>query len=151
MLLYDFEAEKALVESIDCKFPYDEEAASAIIAKGWRISLNAAFCVLNELCRPPKSRVVTKQRLRDLIAEWAAGPDHPIKLPILRAAYALVDHSALPLREGVELMKRVAHVDGQHAALAIAYFATDSDKPEDDLALNTTDTEIRNEWDAKGF
>jgi len=150
MVLHDAEAEVSFIAPFDCRFPYDDPSASALIRQGWQISLNAAFCVLNELCRPPKHSDVDEDRLRELVTEWAAGPDHPIKAPMLRAAHALIDGTPLPWLEGVELMKRVAAYDGQRAALGIAYFASDCDNPEGDDALTRTDAEIRQQWDAMG-
>ena len=151
MILHDPDAEPPFQASIDARFPYEDASASVLIQQGWAISLNAAFCVLDELCRPPlTSGAVPKDRLRKLLAEWAAGPDHPLKLPVLRAARALIEGKSLDWQEGVELMKQVGSFDGQRAALGIAYFASDCDSPEGDEALTVTDTEIREMWQAKG-
>jgi hypothetical protein len=150
MVLHDAEAEKPFTEAIDCRFPYESDKASALIWRGWAISLNAAFCVLHELCRPPKQSSVPKERLRELVSEWATGPDHPLKEPLLEAAHALVDGAYLPWREGVEMMKRVGDYDGQGAALAIVYMASDCDRREGDDALSRTADEIGRSWNAKG-
>lgn len=151
MILQDGEAEKSLDASIGGRFPYNDPSASALLARGWQISLNAAFCVLHELCRPPKGVDVKQVRLRELVAEWAeGGPDHPLKMPLLNAAHCLIDHAPLPWPEGAELMKRVAEFEGQRAALAIAYFASDCDDPDGDEALALLDAEIRQKWDANG-
>src|SRR5687768_3159107 len=120
MVLHDADAEKSFKAPFDGRFPYDDPSASALIRQGWKISLNAAFCVLHELCRPPHPHQsnVTKERLRELVTEWAAGPEHPLKAPMVGAALSLVEGKYIPWREGVELMKRVADYDGQRAALA---------------------------------
>jgi hypothetical protein len=151
MVLHDAEAEKSFTAPFGCGFPYDGPSALALIRQGWQISLNAAFCVLHELCRPPKHCDVAKDRLRELVGEWAAGPGHPIKAPVLHAAHTLIEGTSLPWREGVELMKRVSDYDGQRAALAIAYFASDCDSPEGEEALTRTDADIREQWDARGI
>ena len=150
MILHDCDAEIPFEAAFDARFPYESTSASTIIRQGWAISLNAAFCVLHELCRPPHSCSVSKERLRDLVSEWAAGPDHPLKAPVLQAAHALIDGTPLNWREGVELMKEVASYDGQRAALSIVYFASDSESPEGDKALDETDTQIIAQWEANG-
>lgn len=151
MLLHDADAEKPFEASFDARFPYDDRAAaSSLIYQGWAISLNAAFCVLEELCRPPHSTSVQKERLQELVSEWAAGSDHPLKAPLLDAARALIEEKPLPWRDGVELMRRVGQYDGQRAALNVAYFASDCDSREGDNALERTHREICQAWDAKG-
>ena len=151
MVLHDAEAEIPFEASFDARFPYNNgAAASALIKRAWSISLNAAFCVLHELCRPPHEESVSKERLRELLTEWAAGPDHRLKAPVLHAARILIEDEALDWRAGAELMRRVGAYDGQRAALAIIYFASDCDSPEGDEALCAVDAQMREQWDAKG-
>jgi hypothetical protein len=151
MVLHDSPAEKPFEASIDARFPYGDASASTIIRQGWAISLNAAFCVLDELCRPPRSHIVSKERQRELVAEWAAGPDHPLKSNTLKAANALIDNAPIDWREGVRLMRQVGSYDGQRAALGIVYFASDCGSVEGDEALTETDRAIRESWDAQGI
>lgn len=150
MILSDPDAEKSFEASFDACFPYEDASASKLICQGWAISLNAAFCVLDELCRPPYPRTVSQDRLRELLSEWAAGPDHPLKAPVLHAANALIDDAPLVWEQGVELMKQVGSHDSQRAALGIVYFASDCDSTEGNEALTETDKEIRERWDARG-
>jgi hypothetical protein len=150
MVLSDAKAEKAFVECFDCRFPYGDPLASTLISQGWSISLNAAFCVLAEICHLPRNIDIDRDRLKQLVDEWAAGPDHPIKAPVLHAVHALVDGNTLPLDECVDLMNYVAGFDGQRAALAIIYYATDADKPESDEMLGRIHAEILQRWDMKG-
>ncbi|MER9579639.1 hypothetical protein NKJ09_28870 [Mesorhizobium sp. M0189] len=151
MLLQDKSAEVPFELSIDARFPYaDPNSASAVIAQGWSISLNAAFYVLHELCRPPVTEAVSKERLLELVEEWSLGPDHPLKQPMLRCARALIQNEPLPWREASAVMQEIGHYDGQRAALAIAYFAGDSSTSEGDTALNNTDHRIRETWATKG-
>ena len=151
MILHNAEAEMPFVASFETGFPYDNASASTLITQGWAISLNAAFCVLNELCRPPHldPRTVSKDRLRELVFEWTSGPDHPLKAPVLHAANALIDDTPLDWREGVEIMRQVGSHDGQRAALGIVYFAFDGDSTEGDDALEDTLIVIQQRWDAK--
>jgi hypothetical protein len=150
MILHNAETEKSFQGSFDACFPYEDASASALIRQGWAISLNAAFCVLDELCRPPDPRSVSKERLRELVSEWAAGPDHPLKIPVLDAANALINDATLDWKQGVELMRQVGRYDGQRAALGIAYYASDCDSTEGNEALTEIDTSLREQWDAKG-
>ena len=150
MVLHDANAEKPFEANFDARFPYESDSASTLILHGWAISLNAAFCVLDELCRPPLSRSVSKKRQLELVSEWAAGPDHPLKAPVLKAAHALIDVTPLDWRDGVNLMKHVGNYDGQRAALSIVYFASDCNSPDGEEALTKTDALIREKWDAKG-
>ena len=150
MILHDHKSEKAFLAIIDCRFPYNDPSASMLIQQGWTISLNAAFLVLHELCRPHLHRNVSKELLRQLISEWATGPDHALKIPLLDAARALVDGNPIPWRKGIELMSRVGEYDGQYNALAIVYFASDCDSQEGDDALELANAQIRLRWEAKG-
>jgi hypothetical protein len=150
LALHDVDAEQPFAALIDAKFPYGDASASALIRQGWRISLNAAFCVLDELCRAPVSSDVSKARLQELLAEWADGPDHVLKAHVLSAAQNLIDGNALAWREGVDLMRRIGEYDGQRAALGIAYFASECGSPEGDAALSRANAETRARWDAKG-
>ena len=145
------DAEIPFEASFDASFPHDDVSAIEIIRQGWAISLNAAFCVLHEICQPPHPRAVSRERLRELVSEWSVGADHPLKAPVLQAANALIDEEPLDWRRGVELMKQVGSYDGQRAALAIVYFASDCDSFEGDKALTEIDTIIRVHWDAIGI
>jgi hypothetical protein len=152
MTLHDAVAERTFIGSFDAgRFPYWEPSGPALIREGWAISLNAAFCVLNELCRPPCPGNINEGRLSELVSEWAAGPHHRLKEPLLDAARALITQTPLPWREGIGLMRRVGEYDGQRAALAIAYFASDCSTPEADHALTQAQVEITQRWDARGI
>ncbi|MER8688074.1 hypothetical protein [Mesorhizobium sp. M0895] len=151
MLLQNNAAETPFELSIDTRFPYAEAgSASAIIAQGWSISLNAAFCVLHELCRPPFGNTVLKERLLELVDEWALASDHPLKTPLLRCARALIQDEPVPWREATAIMEEIGRYSGQRAALGIAYFAGDGSTKEGDAALSKTDRDIRQIWAANG-
>jgi hypothetical protein len=151
MILQDSSTEASFEPSIDARFPYaDASSASAIIVRGWSISLNAAFCVLHELCRPPAGEAVSKERMFELVEEWSLGPDHPLKQPMLRCARALIQNEPLPWHEASAVMQEIGLYDGQRAALGIAYFAGDSSTSEGDIALSNTNHRIRETWVTKG-
>lgn len=147
MLLYDVAADAEFHDLIDARFPYEDfTLASAMITRGWKTSLNAAFCVLDELCRPPRNSGASKELLRNLIDEWNAGPEHSLKEPLRGCAIRLLSGEYLPWRDGVSLMRLIAQYEGQLAALAIVYFASDCSTPEGDAALNAANDAIRREW-----
>ena len=152
MILHDAVAEQPFEAAFDARFPYrDAEAASALIAQGWSISLNAAFCVLHEICRPPQGVRVSEKRLRELLAEWRAGPEHALKLPLVECAEALIGGTHIPWQDGVRLMDEIAKFDAQRAALSIAYFSSDCSRKEGDDALTETVGRVRRIWEAKGI
>lgn len=153
MLLHDAAAEIPFEASFDGTFPYEDgPKASALIEQGWAISLNAAFCVLYEICLlPSPEEDVSRERRHELVREWAAGPEHPLKAPLLRCAAALINCACLPWQEGIDLMRRVGEYPGQRAALGIAYFASDSESCEGDRALTVVDNEVRQGWDQQGI
>jgi hypothetical protein len=84
------------------------------------------------------------------LAEWTAGPEHPLKVPLLKCAELLINGKTLPWPDGVHLMQEIGKYDAQRAALAIAYFASDCDTEEGDDALNQINEEIRRAWNPRG-
>jgi hypothetical protein len=152
MVLHDAPSEVAFVAAINGRFPYDDAAAaSALIASGWSISLNAACCVLNEICRPPFCHHRPGDaRLRELLAEWWSGPHHPLKLTLLRCADALLRNAPIPWEEGLRLMRDVSAYEAQRAALLIAYSASDCSRDEADALLEAARQEIEAAWTDAG-
>ena len=148
MKLGDHEAEIRFAAKIDCEFPYRDHAmAAAIIDEGWSLSMDAAFAVLHEICRKPESERVTQKRQHDLVDEWAANFEHPLKEPMLRCARALIEKDWLPWDEAVMVMKQIERFEGQYAALNIAYFSGDGNSYEGDTELETTRERILAGWD----
>lgn len=151
MILHDAAAETVFLDPVGAAFPYnDRERASALIAEGWSISLNAAFGVLSEICQPGADAGVRRPRLMELFAEWRSGPDHPLKEPVLQCAKAIIDDVSLPLQDGLSVMDEIAAYDGQRNALSIASFASYSDAPGVDDALGEAYERIVDEWERKG-
>jgi hypothetical protein len=152
MILHDTAAETSFLASFDADFPYDDEArASALIRQGWELSLNAACCILSELCRPPHAVGVSRDRQLQLLATWSDGFEHPLKEPLLLCARTLIDHESLPWPDAVTLMERIGVFGAQRAALSIAYFAGDCDTEEGDTALEAAYRRIEGAWSEKGI
>lgn len=151
MLLHDEVAETSFSELIDARFPYnDARAASVVMARGWAISLNAAFAVLYELCSPPQSADVGEYKLLHFINEWDKGPAHPLKYPVLNSALHMLQNEGLPWQEAVDLMRCVGQYDGQRAALAIVSRAAYCPTPEAEAAVYNTEEAVRQAWDQRG-
>lgn len=151
MKLHDATAEVTFEAKIDARFPYDDKAtSSALIAEACSISLNALYCVLDEICRPPKSSGVTEQRQRELIAEWSSAFEHELKAPLVRCANALVSGQALKWRDAVSVIEDVGRFEAQRAALSVAYFAGDCDSDEGDAALDSAQRRVREAWEENG-
>jgi hypothetical protein len=143
----DVVAAMRFAAKIDCRFPYrDRASASALIAEGWSISLDAAFGVLHEICRKPKSSPVTRQRQHQLMDEWAARFDHPLREPLLRCARALTEKKPLAWEEAVSVMEEVGKFDAQFSALNIAYFSGDCDSDEGASGLEAARDRICRAW-----
>src|SRR4051812_28752957 len=124
MLLHDTAAEASFDATIDPAFPYDDDAkATSLIAEARAISLNAVFCVLEEICRRPQSAAVTRERQLELLARWSSGFEHDLKAPLARCARSLIQEEPLPWSEAVSIMEAIGQFDGQRAALSIAYFS----------------------------
>jgi hypothetical protein len=152
MRLHDSTREELFLETFDARFPYyDEENASALIREGAAISLNAACCVLNEICRPPISKAVTKDRQHELLDEWAEAVRHELIAFVLPCAQMLIEGDRLPWAEAVEIMEQVGAYDAQRAALNIVYFSGDCDDEEGDDALNLAHSRICSRWEKMGI
>jgi hypothetical protein len=151
MILHDAAAETVFFDRMEAGFPYkDAQRASALIAEGWSISLNAAFFVLSEICQPDEDAGVRRPKLLALFEAWHAGGDHPLNEPVLRCAKAIIDGEPLPLEEGLRIMDEVAAYAGQHNALSIASFASYSDAPGVDDALGEAYERIVEGWEQQG-
>ena len=151
MLENDGVAERAFLAEFDFNFPYaDTVAAKRLIERAQGISLNAVFCVLNEICRAPYPGVVTQERQRELLELWRAGFEHPLKKPLERCAMALIEDVPLPWGESIEIMRLVGTYPAQRAALGIAYFSGGGDV-DDDARAAELDGEIRHMWETQGI
>ena len=151
MKLNDTAAERLFGDRIDAQFPYGQrERASALIEESRSISLNAIFYVLHEICRPPGLDIVTEERQRELVDEWAAGFEHPLKERMLRCARALIGGQPLTSAEAVAVIEDVGLFDGQRAALSIAYFSGDCTSQADDAAIDAAERRVRSAWDQRG-
>jgi hypothetical protein len=142
---HNTDEEQAFLDRIDCHFPYnDEGAAQRLIEEACGISLNAAFCVLQEICCPPHPSPVTLARQQELLIQWMAIVDHPLAEAVRPCAIALLDRAEVPSGVAGPILERVARHDGQLAALALVISATDDTA----TSISALEQEIRRGWDA---
>jgi hypothetical protein len=150
----DPEAEALFFERLDCCFPYyDRDAASAFIREGFEISLNGAFGVLEEICRPPQSAGTATSRLLELLDEWLCvkGVDfHPLAGPVSQFAAAMIRGVHTPTAECLRLMATVGQYPAQRAALNIVVLTGYPDDEEGQRRFDDLDSEIRGRWDQLG-
>jgi hypothetical protein len=135
--------EVEFIEAIDCRFPYGNQAkARELIELGARISPNASFMVLHEICRPPKAAKEGSLVLLELAAAWEGTFEHPLVSIVLPIAKSMIQDKLISVGEAMVAMREVAVYKDQFNALAIPYLACDDEKGEAD-ALHK---EITHAW-----
>jgi hypothetical protein len=140
--------EQAFLDKFDCEFPYHDAAkAEALIFEARSISSNAAFCVLYEIVGPPASAKLPKQTQRDLLAAWIGQSSFPLAAPIADFAKQVLNGEAVTLELGLVLMRKVAAVKGQYAALAvISHLAHQVTEEAEYGLIDTLEEEARARW-----
>ncbi|RJF88608.1 hypothetical protein D3874_17720 [Oleomonas cavernae] len=137
------DAEIEFINEIDCCFPYNDEARwTELIARGVRISPNAAFMVLHEICRPPNLARVTPTKLRQILAHWRGSFDHPLLEMMVGVAEAMIEGRELPVQEVIDWMHRVAEYRDLYTALGILNCASE----DADGLVQTTYENIVRQW-----
>ena len=141
---HDAGREQPFSDRIDACFPYDEaNVALALIDEARGISLNAAVCVLYEICMPPHPPQVTRARQHELLEQWMSMIKHPIADLIMPCARALVDEEPVAPAIAEEILRGVSAHDGQLAALAVVVASTDDTAP----SIVALEQELRRRWD----
>jgi hypothetical protein len=118
--------EKEFIDSIDCRFPYkDASSALALIEQGCAISGNAAFGVVYELARVPKSKHASQKVLLALLDHLDRRLQHPLKDMVFPVVRSIIRKHRIPDAEAVRLMENIRNNPGEYNALAIVYFAAE--------------------------
>jgi len=126
------ENEMEFLNKIDCNFPYqDRQESIGLIELASRISTNALFSVIEELCRIPESvrPNVSTETLLELLDTTANKLNHSLKEFIVDAANKMILCQEQTVDETILKMYTVKKYLGQYAALSILYFSCD-DKEE---------------------
>jgi hypothetical protein len=138
-------AEQAFSDEIDCRLPYrDLDRCKELTDRGIAISPNAAFCVLHEICRPPRSEEISVNRLLELLDYWQARFAHPVAPMLADVARSMIVGRPLSTDDAIERMRVLAEFPGLYAALAVLHFSCDDNEDR----LGPIDAAIRRKWDA---
>lgn len=136
--------EQDFFDSVDCKFPYDDEAAGAeLVREACRISANACFMIGEELSRPPRSVVAPIDVRLRILALLREGFEHPIRDKVLDVVATRISGGSLGFDETLALMREIEPFRNEYCAMNIIYFACDEDF---DVQLDAEYTRIRSQW-----
>ncbi len=115
-------SETEFIERIDCQFPYGSPIKwRRLSAEAARISPNAAFMVLHEVCRPPRSVAISPRQAAAIIRHLRSRFRHPLWRVTESAVQAYVSGRQLRQSKAAFLMRRVAAYSDQYNALALCY------------------------------
>ncbi len=121
--------EEKFLDSIDCRFPYEDESQwKALILQGKAISENASFGVLHEIARKPFGNQVSEKTQLAMVDFWEAKNEHPLAKSVIEAAKAIITGNLLSVEKVLELLSQVQVYRNQYSALSIIYFACDDIK-----------------------
>jgi hypothetical protein len=112
------------------------------IDRGITISPNAAFAVLHEICRPPRSVRISVDRLIQLLEYWRSRFDHPAADMLVEVAISIIHERDLAVQDVMTKIGLLADYPGLYAALSILYFSCD----DPDKRLEPVDAAIRRRW-----
>jgi hypothetical protein len=137
--------ENAFLDEIDCRLPYGDPArCKALVDRGIAISPNAAFAVLHEICRPPRSAQASESLLMQLLDYWRSRFAHPAAFMLGEVAAAMILKRELSVDDVTERIRTLARYPRLYAALAILCSACD----DAEARLEPTVTAIRQRWGA---
>lgn len=136
--------EREFLEAIDCRFPFGNRIqAERLIEEGCGLSFNAAFALVDEISRPPRSAVASVELRLDLLGRVFDRLQHPLVAVIRPLAERLVAGGKATVEEALAIMRRVAEHPGQYAALSVACFSADDDTAG---VVDQEDSLIRAAW-----
>lgn len=129
------------VESIDACFPYeDEKEWRSLIQQGKKISANASFMVLHEICGAPDD--LSRPVLRQMLAEWIQANTHLLKDEFGQVAKGMIEGDVLECDQIVKLMEEVGNYKDLYAALGILCYAC----PDEDSRVELVYKRIVKQW-----
>lgn len=112
------------VEAIDCRFPYHRPIRwRRLVAQAPRISGNAAFMVVHELCRPPRSAKATFAERKIVFDHLSRRFRHPLLSALRSLIITLMRGESVSVSTAAAAMRKVAHYPGQFSCLSICYFS----------------------------
>ncbi len=118
--------EEEFLNSIDCRFPYENESQwRALIHQGKEISENASFGVLEEISRKPFGNKVSEKEQLIMVNVWEIENKHSLAKPVIEAAKAIIKNEPLSVERALELLSQVQTFHNLYCALNIISFACD--------------------------
>ena len=118
--------ETEFIETIDCRFPYEAPLKwRRLVALAPRISSNAAFMVLHELCRPPRSATVSFATRRRILAHLEQRFRHPLLSGLRNLILIVMRGELVTVSAAAAAMRKVSRYPGQYNMLAICYLSCD--------------------------
>jgi hypothetical protein len=120
-------SEVEFVERIDCQFPYFSPLRwRRLCAQAPAISPNAAFMVIHEVCRPPRSIKLPSRSAASMLEHLYRRFRHPLRHVVEPAIRAHLSGRQLSESQAASLMRKVGAFPHQYNALAVCYLsATD--------------------------
>lgn len=137
--------EEEFIQIVDANLPYgDYTQCISLIEKGAKISDNASFMVLHELCRVPRSQKekVNNGQILALIDHWAKVNTHPVSTLVADFGKKMLLGIEVPVKDAISAMEEIRKYRGQRCALSIPYFACDDVHGK----ANDLYDEIEKEW-----
>ena len=114
--------ETTFIEQIDCQFPYGKPLRwRRLSAQAARISPNAVFMVVHEVCRVPRSNDLPAKQAFVILQHLRRRFRHPLFRITEVALNAYVAGHELRESKADSLMRKVAAYPNQYNALALCY------------------------------
>ena len=138
-------SEAIFIDKIDCNFPYEKkDECLSLIKEASKLTPNAMFAVIEELCRIPNSErdQISSKELNELLSIASSSFHHPIKEMIVEVAQKMIDGQEILVENAISKMRNVQKYPGHFSALSILYSSCDDKKGE----LEPVWKEIREEW-----
>lgn len=124
--LPDPDTESAFIQHIDCNFPYRNPLQwRPLVSRAARLSPNAAFMVVHEVCRLPSSVQLSLRERQAILNHLLRRFRHPLVRDLKPVMDAWLEEHRLTVARATRLMRRVAPFRDQYNALALCYFLCD--------------------------
>jgi len=139
--------ESEFISLVDCAFPYGRPTRwRQLSATAPRISSNAAFMVLHEVCRVPRSVPMDQARSEAMISHLRRRFRHPALRVIEPAIRSYLAGTKLRPSTAAALMRKVAVHTGEYNALALCHFIAYDDR---NGVLERTYQHITSRWNGR--
>ena len=129
--------------SIDCKFPYHDEAEwKRIIKQSHEIGNDAPFLVLQEICRIPASEKLDQTKHLAMYDYWKNSFSSPIPKIVEPACLAHINKHELADTKALEIMDNLSNYPKSYNALQVVLFSC----PDEDELVDEKYEQIVSMW-----